>query len=109
MGSSAPVTDAKQFPFPPPPGCNELPVWTGRGFQLGGRILPILTYELGSSGWTDELTVFHENTAGADHFIDRSSREHALSRVRRAVSGANASIIEIGCSSGFVLKLLRQA
>jgi SAM-dependent methyltransferase len=83
-------------------------VWTGRGFQFGGRIVPILAYELGNSGWTDELTIFHENTAGADHFIDRSSREHALNRVRRAASDSNPSIIEIGCSSGFVLKLLRQ-
>ena len=84
-------------------------MWTGRGFQVGDRIVPVLAYELGSSGWTDELTVFHENTAGADHFIDRSSRDHALSRVRRAASGSSPSIIEIGCSSGFVLKLLRQS
>jgi SAM-dependent methyltransferase len=108
MGSNAPVTDAKQFPFPIPPGFDEQPVWTGRGFQVGEKLLPILAYELGDSGWTDELTLFHENTAGADHFIDRSSREHALSRVRKAASGPSPSIIEIGCSSGFVLKLMRQ-
>jgi len=108
MASNTHVTGAQQFRFPPLPGSTEAPVWTGRGFQVGDRVLPILAYELGSSGWTDELTAFHENTAGANHYVDRSSREHALSRVRRAAHGPNSSIIEIGCSSGFMLRLLRQ-
>jgi SAM-dependent methyltransferase len=97
-----------QYPWPSPPGCTEKPVWTGWGFQLGEALLPILSYEVGISGWTDQLTTFHEETAGADHFIDRASREHALAQICRHVNDAAGTILEVGCSSGFMLRLLRE-
>jgi SAM-dependent methyltransferase len=82
-------------------------VWSQGGFQLDGRLLPVLKYSVGESGWTDQLTALHENEAGSDHYIDIASREHALSRVRR-YAGAGANVIDIGCSSGHMLKLLRE-
>ena len=32
------------FLIPPPPGCEEVPEWTARGFRLGETILPVLGY-----------------------------------------------------------------
>jgi SAM-dependent methyltransferase len=97
-----------RYPWPSPPGWTEKPVWTGGGFQLGQALLPILSYEVGKSGWTDQLTTFHEETAGADHFIDRASREHALAQICRHMDRRAGTILEVGCSSGFMLRLLRE-
>jgi len=101
----------QQWPeiFPSIPNMTGIPHWTGRGFQLEGRILPILSYETANSGWTDELTTFHENTAGNSHFIDLASRRHAVSQVVRYTSGTSPVILDIGCSSGFLLADLKTA
>jgi SAM-dependent methyltransferase len=94
--------------FPAPPGYSEPPLWTGRGFRVGQIVMPILSYHVGASGWTDELTEFHEDVAGEDHYIDCSSREHAVSRLERWLTGSSPALMDVGCSSGFVLKLLRK-
>ena len=101
----------QQWPeiFPPLPNTTKMPHWTGRGFQIGDRILSILSYEAGASGWTDDLTVFHENTAGNSHFIDIASRRHAISQVARYAPEPSPVILDIGCSSGFLLADLRTA
>ncbi len=93
--------------FPPLPNMADTPHWTGRGFQIGDRILPILSYDPGSSGWTDDLTTFHENTAGGSHFIDLASRRHAISQVAHYASETSPIILDIGCSSGFLLADLK--
>jgi len=95
--------------FPPLPKTTEIPVWTNRGFQIGDRILPILSYEAGPSGWSDELTTFHENTAGDSHFIDIASRRQAVLQVDRYTSEPSPVILDIGCSSGFLLADLKAA
>jgi ubiquinone/menaquinone biosynthesis C-methylase UbiE len=94
------------FAFPPAPGYTHPPVWNGRGFDLGDQKTPILSYEVGKSGWTDELTTFHEDTAGDDHYIDRASRLHTLDQLRRWLTVKSPTIIDIGCSSGVILGLL---
>jgi len=101
----------QQWPeiFPPLPNTTEMPHWTGRGFQIGDRILSILSYEASASGWTDDLTVFHENTAGSSHFIDLASRRHAVSQVAQYAPGTSPVIMDIGCSSGFLLADLKAA
>lgn len=93
--------------FPSLPGSNEIPEWTGHGFQVGDRILPILSYESSTSGWTDELTTFHENTAGDSHFIDLASRRQAVSQIAQYNSIETPVILDIGCSSGFLLADLK--
>jgi ubiquinone/menaquinone biosynthesis C-methylase UbiE len=93
--------------FPPPAGALDAPVWNGRTFCLGELNTPILEYEVGQSGWTDELTAFHEDTAGADHYIDRASRNHSASQLRKWLSANSPVIIDIGCSSGLMLHVLR--
>jgi len=99
----------QQWPeiFPSLPDTTEIPRWTGNGFQIGDRILPILSYQASVSGWTDELTAFHENIAGNSHFIDVASRHHAISQVAQYSSRTTPVILDIGCSSGFLLADLK--
>jgi SAM-dependent methyltransferase len=96
--------------LPPHAGQSEAPVWTGRAFRVGDRETAILSYETGRSGWTDELTAFHEATAADDHYMDRASRQHTLAQLRRWLPTgpviAEPVIMDIGCSSGSMLKLL---
>jgi SAM-dependent methyltransferase len=96
------------YPWPVPPGSASEPVWTGRGFRVGKNLHPVLSYETGDSGWTDELTAFHEDTAGADHFNDWASRSHAVRQVKRHARGESPVVLEVGCSSGFLLQALRK-
>jgi SAM-dependent methyltransferase len=95
------------YPWPLVAESSERPVWTGHGFRVGGVYRDILSYEAGESNWTDDLTTFHEDTAGSDHPIDRASRELALSGLAMTAS-ATPLILEVGCSSGFMLVRARQ-
>ena len=99
----------QQWPeiFPSLPNTTGIPRWTGHGFQIGDHLLPILSYETSTSGWTDDLTVFHEKTAGSSHFIDLASRRHAVSQVAQYASETSPVILDIGCSSGFLLADLK--
>ena len=76
--------------------------------MVDGQEAPILSYDASSSGWTDELTSFHEETAGDDHYIDVASRNHAIAALRREIRGEKPVIIDIGCSSGSMLRALRK-
>jgi SAM-dependent methyltransferase len=93
--------------LPAPPGHNESPVWTGTGFSIGGVQRRVISYQLGASGWTDELTQLHEDVDDESHYINIASREHAVSRLERWVRSRSPVIIDIGCSSGYTIKLLR--
>jgi ubiquinone/menaquinone biosynthesis C-methylase UbiE len=95
------------FGFPTPPGCSQAPVWTGNGFRIGDELQSILSYDVGSIAWSDELTGIHEEEAGDDHYIDRASREHAAEQLGRWLGREDATIMDIGCSSGFFLQMLR--
>ncbi len=97
------------YPWPVPPGASGPPTWTGHGFRVGREVVPVLSFPPSRSGWTDELTAFHEENAGPDHFIDRASRGHAVRQVRRHATGAGPVVLEVGCSSGFLLRDLKQA
>jgi SAM-dependent methyltransferase len=101
---------AVPFPvtFPPPASSVVAPVWTGSAFQIGDHETAILSYEIGQSGWTDQLTSFHEETAGADHYIDCASRRHTLEQLKRWLRSESPVIVDIGCSSGMMLDLLRR-
>lgn len=92
--------------FPPPAGHTQSPVWTGRAFRIGDCETAVLSYATGRSGWTDELTAFHEATAGDDHYIDRASQKHTLNQLRHWLGAKPPAIMDIGCSSGAMLKLL---
>lgn len=97
------------FLIPPPPGCDHTPVWTGRGFRLGNTVLPVLSYEVSLSGWTDDLTTFSEENGGAGHYMNVASRANAIRALRTHVDRPDPALMDIGCSSGFMLKDLQAA
>jgi ubiquinone/menaquinone biosynthesis C-methylase UbiE len=59
-------------------------------------------------GWTDDLTHIHEEVAGDDHYIDRASRSHAVQELARHLKARDAVVMDIGCSSGFLLQALQR-
>jgi SAM-dependent methyltransferase len=104
-GGSAQV--ARPFPWPTLPGDSEVPVWTGHGFQVGSTTRGVLAYTVGDSGWTDDLTVFHEDTAGSNHPIDRASRASALAQIE-SLGLSDPVVLDAGCSSGFFVQEVRR-
>jgi SAM-dependent methyltransferase len=95
------------FDFPPTADSASPPAWQGNGFAVDGRTLPILEYSENFAGWSDELTTLHEDAAGSSHPIDVASRRDALLQLRRHLRGKSSpAILEIGCSSGFMLKAI---
>jgi SAM-dependent methyltransferase len=97
------------FALPPVELGGENPIWNGDGFLVGEQRIPILEYGFNNSGWTDALTSFHEDTAGDNHFIDNASRQYALQQVQQHIPNKSGVVLEVGCSSGFMLDLMRKA
>jgi len=96
-------SDIYEFPYPRIE--NLIPIWNGCGFTVGGHTVPVLSYSSNQSGWIDELTLMHEETAGSEHFIDQASREHALHEMKQYLpSNGKRVIMDIGCSTGFILQ-----
>lgn len=91
------------FEFPIPPGVGARPRWTGETFDVGNEKRRVIAYDIGSSGWTEELTRLHEVRASADHFIDVASRKNALDTIGRFNAAERPIVLEIGCSSGYFL------
>lgn len=87
---------------------GEEPLWDGNNYQVGPRVIPVLEYGSSQQGWNDSLTTFHEHSAGDNHFIDVASRQHALSQCEKFVNSEYPVILEVGCSSGFMLRLLKE-
>jgi SAM-dependent methyltransferase len=102
------MTDYGSFPWPPLPGTASPPRWNGRGFEVGPQTRRILSYEVASSHWSDDLTSLHEAEAGRDHPIDLASRRMAVASMTKLQATAPV-ILDAGCSSGFLLEELRQA
>jgi len=95
-------------PFPIPPGYSNFPVWTGKGFQVGSANLQVLQYTECNTGWNSYLTEFHEVEANhGNHYIDRASRIHAISELRKNLHEEGV-ILEIGSSSGYLLQDIKK-
>jgi trans-aconitate methyltransferase len=92
------------FDLPPPDGYSARPEWDGQRFSLGGQYTHIIEYSENFSGWSDDLTALHEESAGDSHPIDVASRMDAVAQVKKNMPSAQAVIMEIGCSSGFLLR-----
>lgn len=98
------------FTLPPISSENEIPSWEGNGFRVGNEFTKVLQYSINTLGWNDDLTFFHEESAGDQHFIDRASRDHAIQQLKKNLHNKNnPSILEIGCSSGFMLQRIVKA
>ena len=94
-----------ELSFEWPPSYHGLsPAWTGRGFLVGAQAQALLDYEAGDSGWSEELTLFHEDAAGeGTHPIDVASRRRARRALKRLVQNPsrNTVILDVGCSADF--------
>lgn len=88
----------------PPEGYSIAPRWNGVNFVFGDMCTPVLEYSENFAGWSDDLTALHEEAAGDNHPIDLASRNDAMAQVRKAMPSSQAVIIEIGCSSGFLIR-----
>ena len=99
----------RDFPWPLTPGADSKPEWTGSGFVVDGKRAPVLVYCTRRESWDDELTLFHEQLAGADHFIDIASRRSAVTELKSCLKKQDPVVLEIGSSSGFLLPLIRKA
>jgi SAM-dependent methyltransferase len=90
--------------LPHPTDHSRMVRWTGKAFDVDGKPVRVLAFAVTPSGWTEELTRLHEDAGGSDHFIDIASRTHAIDEVMRVAGPASSMIVEIGCSSGFLLR-----
>lgn len=96
------------FPLPPPAGFVNSPVWDGSKFLIDGSSQLVLEYSENFAGWSDDLTALHEEVSGDSHPIDIASRLDAITQVQECKPSGNAVIMEIGCSSGFLIRDLVQ-
>ncbi len=95
--------------FPPVSAGEDSPVWNGGAFTRSGKSTRVLAYEVGESGWSDELTELHESaTESGAHFIDVASRDHAVNELKRTLGTKPVSIMEVGCSAGHLLADMRR-
>lgn len=97
------------FNLPPPAGCSVSPKWDVQNFVLGDQSTPVLEYSENFAGWSDDLTALHEEAAGESHPIDLASRQDAVAQVKKFMPSAQAVIMEIGCSSGFLIRDLAKS
>jgi SAM-dependent methyltransferase len=97
------------FVLPPVTPGGPVPRWTGHGFADGDRLVPVLEYGRNLDGWTDDLTDLHERTAGDTHPIDRASRHDALAQLRSRLQTPSPVVLEVGCSSGYLMRELVEA
>jgi len=96
------------MPYVWPPLNGIVPRWNGAAFHLGDRAVPVLDYGAGASGWSDDLTDCHE-VASVSHPIAVASRRRARDVFRRHCHGrpADVVIVDIGCTSGDLVRELR--
>lgn len=101
------MTDAlfADIRWPSPEGSSSLPKWTGRGFEIDGRVANVLVTKLGSSGWSDELGELLNAEVAPDRPLGLASRRHALEALSRSgCAGAGKTVLEIGSANGYMLK-----
>lgn len=93
-----------------PPKLNSMTsCWDGTQFIVRDQKTPVLQYSSNLNGWDDNLTFFHENSAGHHHPIDVASRQNAINFLRKYIELKNSlKILEIGCSSGYLLKEMKE-
>ncbi len=97
-----------EFPWPRLQGSDALPRWTGRSFMVGNLETEVLIFGESESAWSDELTAMHEAEATSSHPMDLASRRLAVESMRDLTGRPDAIILDIGCSSGFLIQDLRR-
>ena len=92
------------FDLPAPEGHSVAPKWNGRNFVFSDQSTPVLEYSENFSGWSNNLSALHQKAMGYSHPIDLASRRDALAQVKKFIPFDKAIIMEIGCSSGFLIQ-----
>jgi len=88
---------------------REVPRWNGETFVVGARTERVISYSSNLQGWDDDLTSLHEAEAGdGTHPIDAMSRATAVEALRACRLPHGGAVLEIGCSSGFLLRDLKR-
>jgi ubiquinone/menaquinone biosynthesis C-methylase UbiE len=101
--------DLDGFPWPAIGQSEILPKWNGDHFGVGAERFEILTYSQSQSAWSPELTALHEKEASSSHPIDVASRKMATDSMKLIQSSPKPIILDVGCSSGFLVEdLLRE-
>jgi SAM-dependent methyltransferase len=95
------------FPWPPLSNQRSAPVWVGNGFRIGSEFSEVLSYGESESAWSDDLTAMHEAEASSSHPIDLASRALAVRSMRELISRPDRVVLDIGCSSGFLIQNLQ--
>jgi ubiquinone/menaquinone biosynthesis C-methylase UbiE len=89
----------------PPPGLTAVPDFE-RGWRIDGGAQPFLAYEqVTDLHWSAELEALHEESS-RDHFIDVLTRWALMRGIRPALK-PGALVVDVGCSSGYLLADLR--
>jgi ubiquinone/menaquinone biosynthesis C-methylase UbiE len=95
------------FPWPPLSVQKPAPVWVGNGFRIGSEFSEVLSYGESESAWSDDLTAMHEAEASSSHPIDLASRALAVQSMRQLENRPGRVVLDIGCSSGFLIQSLQ--
>ena len=65
----------------------------------------VLEYNNNFEGWSEELTLLHENSNSRYHPMDILSRENLINHLKIKTK---ESVLEIGCSSGWLIDDLQK-
>jgi SAM-dependent methyltransferase len=91
--------------WPPIPGHAESPQWNGREFSIGPERTQILQYSVKPTGWDDEMANLVEHEVDEHKPIGKASRRYVLAELAKEIgSVASPAILEVGCSTGFLLR-----
>jgi ubiquinone/menaquinone biosynthesis C-methylase UbiE len=97
------------FPWPTIGESRTIPAWDGDYFVIDSKRFEILTYGQSESAWSPELTALHEKEASIAHPIDIASRIMAIESMKLLQNHQNPIILDVGCSSGFLVEdLIRE-
>lgn len=108
MGAAGIASDDRLAAIRPPAGRSSLPAFDGGWTNGEGGREPFLAYAPAQAvNWSPALEQLHRESS-RDHFIDRMTRDAVVSELRRRVV-AGATIVDAGCSSGYLLADLRAA
>jgi ubiquinone/menaquinone biosynthesis C-methylase UbiE len=94
------------FPWPALSAEGPAPTWDGSQFIIGTTRSKILSYSQTDSAWSEELTQMHEREASSSHPIDLASRALAIESMRLVKAEVRPVILDVGCSSGFLVEEL---
>jgi SAM-dependent methyltransferase len=94
------------FPWPALSAEGPAPTWDGSQFLIGVTRSKTLSYSQTDSAWSEELTQMHEREASSSHPIDVASRALAIASMRLVKAEVRPVILDVGCSSGFLVEEL---